>query len=341
MVISLDLGIVVLIMAGCLIATYSDIKYGKISNKLVLGYGCVPVICNIINVAHEGEWLNYIINFSIVIIIAVLLYSFHVWAGGDCKMLIFIALATPVSLYWNLNGFVYNFCYIYIFVFSFGFLYVCFDNIKMFCQKRRFINKGEFIREFKANIYKYIRTIIYLSLIGHVYLICIYQYIEIPAILYTLACIAFILLVSKIAILNSKWIVILVAVIDFVLFIITGNMTISSMWYTYVIVISLMIMRLVSKVFNYDDIETCDVECGMILSQETSILLKNSKVKGLPGISDETLKSRLSEDEVEAVRRWGKSKYGLESIKIVRKIPFAVFITIGLIAYLILGCVFF
>lgn len=341
MVISLDLFIIILVLIGCCIATFSDFKYGKISNKVVLVYGIAPIICNWLRIAFEGEWVSYIINSMCVIIIAVILYIFHVWAGGDCKMLVFIALATPDSYYWNYFGIEYNFCFIYAFIFSFGFIFICIDNIKLFVQKRCDVNNQEILKTFKKRIKNYIRAIIYISAIGHIYYLCVYPYADIPAVLFTFVCIICVLAIGKIKIFCNKLIVGLVALFDIALFIITGDMIISSMWYTYLITLTLMALRSISEVFNYEDIDSKNVKQGMILSQETSILLQRSKVKNLPGISDETLKSRLTNEEADAVRRYGKSKNGLEYVRIVRKIPFAVFITSGLCVYIVMGCVFF
>ena len=339
--ISIDLCIIILIIIGCSISTFSDIKYGKISNKVVVAYGSIPIILNWISTFLLDGWISYIGNSIIVIIIAVLLYGFHVWAGGDCKMMIFIALATPVSLYWNYNGFAYNYCFIYAFIFSFGFIYVCFDNINMFYRKHESIDKRKLTTEFRTSIFRYLKAIVYLSAIGQIYLYLIYPYIKIPVVLYTLFCITCIFFTNKVSVLSNKWVVVIIASVDICFFIFTGNITISTMWSTYVIVIALMFLRVVSKSFNYEDISTYDVKRGMILSQETSLLMQRSRVKGLPTVSDESLKSRLNEEEVDAIKRWANSKYGLDSIRIVRKIPFAIFITGGLIAYFIMGCVYF
>ena len=71
----------------------------------------------------------------------------------------------------------------------------------------------------------------------------------------------------------------------------------------------------------------------MILSMGSILLLAKSKVKGLPHFSTEDLKSRLSADEVDSVLRWSKTKIGQDTIVIVRKIPFALFIGIGTLLF--------
>lgn len=63
----------------------------------------------------------------------------------------------------------------------------------------------------------------------------------------------------------------------------------------------------------------------------------NSRVKGLPDMSHENISDRISESECESIHRWEKSKYGSKTVKIVRKIPFAIFISLGIVTYIIVG----
>ena len=88
--------------------------------------------------------------------------------------------------------------------------------------------------------------------------------------------------------------------------------------------------------FNYQEIKTEDVRSGMILSMGTSMNFLRSRVKGLPGVSFEDMRSRITIDEADAIRRWGKSKNGSDKVVIVRKVPFALFISIGCMMYLLI-----
>lgn len=78
-------------------------------------------------------------------------------------------------------------------------------------------------------------------------------------------------------------------------------------------------------------IPTKEVKEGMIMSYFAIQQFFGSRVKGLPDTTDETTKSRISADEADAIKRWEKSKYGQPQIMVVRYIPFAVFILIGMI----------
>ncbi len=67
----------------------------------------------------------------------------------------------------------------------------------------------------------------------------------------------------------------------------------------------------------------------------TALSFLPSRVQGLPTDSTEDLRSRLTPEQAESIRRWEKSKFGKPYIVIVRKIPFAVFIGIGTAAFLV------
>lgn len=103
------------------------------------------------------------------------------------------------------------------------------------------------------------------------------------------------------------------------------------------LVFIVILMKLFISEYNYEYINTSDVKAGMIISTETSMLFLNSRVKGLPDISNENISDRLSESECESIRRWEKSSYGSKTVKIVRKIPFAIFISLGIVTYIIVG----
>ena len=59
--------------------------------------------------------------------------------------------------------------------------------------------------------------------------------------------------------------------------------------------------------------------------------MSKSKIPNLPEISHEDMRSRLTEEQAAAVVKWGKGKGGLAEVQIVRKMPYAIFIFIGLL----------
>ena len=101
-------------------------------------------------------------------------------------------------------------------------------------------------------------------------------------------------------------------------------------------VLALMVFRLFADKYNYKIIPLSELKPGMILAFVSIIAFMGSKVEGLPTSTTEDLKSRLSVSEVESIKKWAESSKGIETITIVRKIPFALFIAIGTIVFTIL-----
>ena len=103
----------------------------------------------------------------------------------------------------------------------------------------------------------------------------------------------------------------------------------------YIMVVVLLIFQMTIKTILYEEIKIADLKKGMILSTISSMMMQNSRVRGLPLVSTEDLKSRLTEEQVNSICRWSKSRK-IETITIVRKIPFAIFIFSGFLSYFVI-----
>ena len=209
----------------------------------------------------------------------------------------------------------------------------------MFFKDKERLGLKAYSPEIKKSLLSYVISMVYVAALNHIYLYFIYPYCVIPNVLYICICIGYIWLLDKAKIFYSKIIVLAFVAFDIIMTILTKNVTVTTFGVYYVIVLGFLMFRVFANKYNYQIIKVEEIKSGMILSQMTSLLLQNSRILGLPGISDETLKSRLTEDEAESIKKWGKSKHGEEKITVVRKIPFALFISIGCIIYLIVGVI--
>lgn len=189
----------------------------------------------------------------------------------------------------------------------------------------------------KQSLIQYWKSLVFLALFSHLYYLFVAPYYNISPTLYTIICIAYLLGLASSGIFRLRRMVLAVLVFDILMTIMTGRITISTYWPSYLIAMFCMFLRSFMNQFGYSVIQTEQVERGMILSLSSSLQMQRSRVKGLPAASDESLKSRLTQEEAESVRRWGKSKYGSKRVTVVRKMPFAVFILCGLILYLVIG----
>ena len=107
-------------------------------------------------------------------------------------------------------------------------------------------------------------------------------------------------------------------------------------WKAWLFVFGIMFVRMVAEKYNYQEIPTAEVRAGQILSAATVMLFRTSRVRGLPSGMTEDLRSRITSEEAESIHRWEKSAGGKPYVVIVRKIPFAIFIGIGTLAFLII-----
>ena len=104
-----------------------------------------------------------------------------------------------------------------------------------------------------------------------------------------------------------------------------------------IIVLVIVILREWADRYSYTPIKTLDTKKGMILSASSVMLFLNSNIKGLPMKVSEDMAARLTDEEVDSIKRWARTKNGKDELIIVKKIPFAFFINIGYAIFMIIG----
>lgn len=333
----------IMVIAGlCAVSSYTDCTRGKISNRLTLPVAIVAVLLDCISyiAIDKSLLICFIVNSIAVICISITFYALKIWAGGDCKLLCAIALLFPVGLYWSDELSTPTLWLIVGISFSVSFFYLIIESIRS-AKTIGSISWGRINAKFIHAAIHYLQTNLIVTTVSYVYQLLIAPFFQIPSMVYTALCICFISFIQDVQFLYTRSMSVGLLVLNSVAFLATKNTVQVSDLYIYLIVLVLMIVRIFMDQYNYKTINTVDIKAGMILSRPSSILFEKSRIKGLPGISDETLGSRLSVEEAASIIRWKDSKYGLDSLVIVRKIPFAIFISIGTFLYLILRVVVF
>lgn len=143
--------------------------------------------------------------------------------------------------------------------------------------------------------------------------------------------------VIKIDFFKYKSVIFFFLIMDIVLSILFKAIPFSLNITNYTTLLIIMIIKNIASYSNYQVIDTSMIQEKMIISYGSSMLMQKSKIKGIPPVSTESLKSRLTKEQVEAVKKWGNKSKNNQKITIVRKIPFAAFISIGLFIYTALG----
>ena len=339
----LPLSAVILAHILCLITSITDIRENRISNKLLIIFGVIGIILNIAQYINKTHiiWNVYFINLALVVAFSLLLYIFHIWAAGDSKLLIVMGVLIPAN-YSVINHQMIPWSVIVV-ALSFGisFLYIIVESVWLFFNDIGSFSFDNVKKNIWAFLIAYARNIIYISLVLKLENYFAKEWFESHTFVMLGINISVILLVSSLEYLR-KWSAIVFALVLTVSFSIYSGewfLNISRLKY-YALIIIIMLIRVMISEYNYKSIPTSEVRKGMILSRVTTIFMSKSNNPNLPGISHEDMRSRLNKEEAEAVVEWGNSKAGLKEIQIVRKIPYAIFIFIGLIIYSVIWEIF-
>lgn len=338
----IDIIKILLILTLCGITSYTDCSIGKISNRITFPAAAVAIVLDVVSycIIDNNLLPCFLVNSFSVICISVSLYVLKIWAGGDTKLLCIIALLTPVSAYWDDSITAPFLAFIVGIAFSTSFFYLIGDSIAhiRIQQLPSFSSMG---KSFLRSAIRYFQNVLILSGVSVLYNLMVTPYIQILEMVYTILCVCLVSMIQNIDFFYSRIASLLLILLNVVVFLVTKKSTLFSNIYVNIIVLVIMLVRIFIDQFNYQEIDTIHIKAGMVLSRASSTLFRNSRVKGLPDISDETLSSRLSPEEVSSIIRWKDSKYGTPTLVIVRKIPFAIFISLGTIFYFILRVVVF
>ena len=328
------------LLSLCVIASVSDIQNGIVRNKTILLFFAISLALNIIAfvIYAPDRFLSFLVNIAMISLISMVLYGLGVWAGGDVKFSICAATLYPSGFYLHEDRVKYNLPLVLALAFAVGFFYLIFETFKDIVsdkEQKQIIKKNDVLGFLKS----------YLVLMCHSYLFSeLFTLINIHTskdLSILVLPIAFLIAYysDKIPFLYKISYLLPLLAVNVTITFLTKQINLSKDIYTYVLIFLFALIRIAVSKFNYKEIKTDDVRKGMVLSAPTVMLFMNSKVKGLPLYTTEDLRSRLSQEEADAVIRWKKSKYGQPTVYIVRKIPFIIFISIGFILYFLGSCV--
>lgn len=331
-----------IIFIGGIVSTYTDFKKGKIYNKVTLIMFVSGILFGVYDLFNSelSYVLNYMVNTVLVCFISIAFYLFHIWAGGDTKLLCSLAVLYPPSMYCISGKSFFSLSYMVVLILSCGFIYTMAESIVLKIKDKKTANFSELKKSFVFSLVNYLKTMIYVTAVGHLFNLFVFPYLKIAKILFMMISVLIVFTLHKTRIFDSVVLIVVSLIFDILMSFFTGDVMINRNAFSYVLITTLMLIRIFINSYNYKEIDTESVEKNMVLSRSTTMMFINSRVKGLPAISDETLKSRITGEEAESIKRWKNSKYGLPTIVIVRKLPFAVFIFLGFVVYLCIGWYF-
>lgn len=326
-------------------SSYTDIKRGKIYNKHLIIFFIPGVIFQIFYLSGSNfvAVKMYLINLISAIFFSIIMYAFKIWAAGDAKLVMLIISLMPMEMYRSNPKNVFPGFSIIVLIFLCGFSYLILESLFLYI-KDRFLNVGRKnvkyidIEELKKIVLRIIfawiisinlnRLIVHFFKSFYLYNLGLYMVLNALLILY----------LTRYT--NNKkifyWITILgtLTYVFSTVYLGTGNVHLNVKLMVFVII--LILFRNLCGKYNYKKVSVENLKIGMLLSAGTILNFYNSKIKGLPKDYSESMNSRLTDEEIESIKLWQKSKNGLNEVVIVRKIHFAPFIFLGTIISLIM-----
>lgn len=310
----------------------SDVRKGTIPNRvIILGLlGALAGETAYFTFNGSGRLGMFAVWIVLSAMVSLALYSLRIWAGGDAKLYILLSLLIPAE-YLQKNAAVST-AWVFVLIFSIAFVYLIGETIVLLAhreQRYRMSLTGFSIR----TVFPYMVAVTTFQVIMQ--LIFRNWYAENQAAFLVLN-VLFVLALGKIPYVKCKIAVIVCTIVSICAVVYSGLYV---DWKLLGLPLLVLAFRVFAEQYNYQEIQTIDVKPGMILSYATVLKFANSRVKGLPKSTTEDLASRLTAEEADSVIRWADSKYGQPTITILRKIPFASFISMGFLIYFILGVV--
>ncbi len=326
-----------------IISSVTDLKNKKIYNKNIILAVIISILIYVIfwNQVEVQYIKNYLINLGIGIVISFLFFYFRIWAAGDAKLFLAIIMMIPYELYEVESDNVFPALYLLIMIFGVAFIYVAIETVYLWIKDKEKIEKIKELKlskeELKDFLIKYFMGYFMVLFINNI----IFEFftdfrINNAGLILISNMLILIFVYRVVAQIKLSLILTLIFVIANVLYYLIFGVEIYSINIKMlVLVFIIMIFRRVSEKYNYEKIKIEDLRPRMILSFGSVLNFYNSRIKGLPKSTTESTDSRLTEEEVESIKRWSRSKKGKDTIVIVRHMPFAPFILAGELLFFI------
>ena len=319
-------------------ASYKDIKTGLIPNRILILFVSVGACLDIfyfVAVARDTALLS-IGNIISAVLTSAFLYGIHAFAGGDLKLVAVLSLLYPSGAYLTYGSSDITLFLAVIFAIFWGYVYLIASTL-VDIRKGNVTIGSTYVR---AYLLFYLKT--YFTAMSHIAFLALLSsavtryVIQVPAGIAAIGGITVTWLCSRYTMPGNRYLLSAVIGADIMLALLMRVSPLPIAPRAYMLTAVLLFCQMTIRTNLYRTIPTANVQKGMILSMASTMPMQASRIKGMPGISSEDLQSRLTTEQAESVRRWGESPKGLDHIVIVRKIPFAIFITFGFLTYFII-----
>ncbi len=329
--------LITLLIYSCIYVTVTDIRHGLIQNKVIAVTGLLGLLANLIyyTVFAEVFLVAFVLNVAVMAAISIAFYALHIWAAGDSKLLMLAVFLIPARIYYEGNN-VTATVIIMILIFSIAYIYIILESIYLGIKEKNFFQWSALKTDIRQMVKQYIKCTCLVTLFGMALRFLVPEFYDANLELVMLLNMILILWSFHFKLFDRSLPLFLLVLATAASYFFLQSITVSINPKIYLVVIMVLLLRLFVEKYNYRKIPTSQVKKGMVLAYSTVISFLPSTVKGLPHSTTEDIRARLSFTEAESIKRWENSKYGQPTIVIVRKMPFAVFISMGAVLYTVM-----
>jgi preflagellin peptidase FlaK len=276
-------------------------------------------------------------NILTIAIVSIALYAVGVWTAGDSKLLIVLILCAPAQLLAGNLACAPMLITLPI-IFSLAFLYIVASSLYGFIarhEKPQFAFKSIKPRQFVG---QWARCALFSLLFSALRVIPTLQpMFQNNVILVMLINLFIILLAVNFKFFKRKLVIGIAAILLLTAAVINPVALFVFNWHVYIIAIVVIFVRMMVDQDNYQEVETAQIQEGMVLP---AISILKLRARGLslavaqPSLSAVT-EYRLSSQDAIDIREFSEKRRAPSSIAVSRKMPFAVFVGLGVVIYIV------
>lgn len=328
----------ILVAILCLASARTDIKDGLVPNKLLIPFAGVAVIYDVIyyGLFAPDLIMAFAADAAVVSLISLALFYTHSFAGGDCKLAIVLSLLFPAGCYFHAWGTSFTLVVALVLSLVFGYIYLLLNALFLLAKKKAVISFDYIKSALLTFLGSYFAALTYIAALCDLAMVGGLLYSPAGVWAVRISSVAVALSLPRLEFLKSWKCVIPVALAVVAFSLVTSTIPITLRFDNIVRVLILFLCQATIRTTIYERVDVDDLKKGMILTSISSMLMQASITPGLPGISTEDLRSRLSDDEVNSVRLWARATK-TTSLAIVKKVPFAALLGAGFLAYAVMG----
>lgn len=321
-----------------LISTKSDMQSGIIRNRSLLLFSGIALALGIVyyGILAQDLFVDAILNLIVVVFVSILLFYTHAFGGGDCKLAVVMAMLFPAEYYFCFHDSSITLVFALGIAIFYGYVYLLVASISSLIQGKNKLS-SKFIKSYLLSFaWSFASATIYIGAVNLLFQALAMNSISVSSWISTVLCIGVAWIVGRSEWLKQKIVMMIVLLADIVAGAYLGIIPFSVRPENYILVSILLFCQIMIRTNLYEEIEVESLTPGMILTTYSSLMMQGSRIRGLPEVSSEDLRNRLTQEEINSICRWAKSR-GVSHVSVVKKIPFAVFVGLGYLSYFVLG----